>query len=260
MTKLFLFFASATILATNNPDNLPQFNSEGTDEPRGLTPVEIYYNMHKGDSLASVCTGTEAGGTLEHAKLLPFSGNNYRYFDTMSYVWGHAFMSDKMMYTLQNSYAELEVSAPGRIFTYMETGLRNGGPIPGHRTHQNGRSIDLMVPLLKDSVPYYGLDTIGGWHYQLQFDDKGRLKSDTTIEIDFTLMGNQILSLEKQARLQGMRVKKVILMLALKPEFYATKSGKKVKNKAIYFAMNLPEATDRQHDDHFHVDFEPLPK
>lgn len=255
MIRYVLYFTGAALLSA--PSHAP--HNTGSQEPfHGLTPVEIYYNMHKGDSLASVCTGTEADGTLEHAKMLPFSGKNYRYFDTMSYVWGHAYMSDKMRNTLEASYAEMETLAPGRIFTYMETGLRNGGPIPGHRTHQNGRSIDLMVPLLKDSVPYYGLDTIGGPHYQLQFDDKGRLKSDSTVEIDFTLMGEQILSLERQAKKQGLHVKKVILMLALKPEFYATKPGKKVKAKGIYFAMNLPEATDKQHDDHFHVDFEPV--
>jgi len=257
MTRLFFTTASAVLLTTHDPS---RFANRLADTPHVKTPVEVYYDMHKGDSLPSVCTGTEAGGTLEHAKLLAFSGRNYRYFDTMSYVWGHAFMSDKMRNTLEASYAELETSAPGRIFTYMETGLMNGGPIPGHRTHQNGRSIDLMVPLLKDSVPYYGLDTIGGDHYSLQFDDKGRLKSDSTIEIDFTLIGTQILSLDKQARVQGLHVKKVILMLALKPEFYATKTGKKVKSKGIYFAMNLPEATDHQHDDHFHVDFEPVVK
>lgn len=257
MTKLALFFLSGFLLLTNNPDTLSGCFSN-TQNPPTLSPVEIYYNNNKGDSLPSVCTGTESGGTLEHAKLLPFSGKNYRYFDTMSYVGGHAYMSDKMRNTFELSYAELETTAPGRIFTYMETGLKNGGPIPGHRTHQNGRSIDLMVPLLKDSVPYYGLDTIGGWHYSLQFDDKGRLKTDSTIEIDFTLMGQQILSLEKHARTQGLHVKKVILMLSLKPEFYATKTGKKVKAKGIYFAMNLPELTDKQHDDHFHVDFEPL--
>jgi penicillin-insensitive murein DD-endopeptidase len=53
-------------------------------------------------------------------------------------------------------------------------------------------------------------------------------------------------------------VKKVILMLELKDDFYATPNGKKVKNKGIYFAMNLPEGTNKQHDDHIHVDIEPV--
>jgi penicillin-insensitive murein DD-endopeptidase len=225
-------------------------------EPK--TPTELYYERNKGDSLPSICTGTEAGGTLTHAKLIPFSGTNYRYFDAESYLQGHAFMSDKMANTLLASYKELEALAPGRIFSYMESGLQNGGPIPGHRTHQNGRSVDLMVPLMKDSVPYYSLDSIGGWHYTLDFDDKGRYSRDSTVAIDFNLLAMQVLSLDRQARKNGLHVKKVILKLELKDDFYSTPQGKKVKSKGIYLAMNLPPATNKQHDDHFHVDFEPL--
>jgi penicillin-insensitive murein DD-endopeptidase len=226
----------------------------------GGSAVEQYYLANKGDSLPSVCTGNEAGGTLEHAKLLPFSGINYCYFDTESYLWGHAFMSDKMMETLLASYKELEQTAPGRRFMYMECGLRDGGPIPGHRTHQNGRSVDLMVPLVKDGQLYYGLDTIGGDHYALDFNDDGSYRYDSTIVIDFNTLALQILSLDKQARKQGLHVKKVILKLELKDEFYATPNGKKVRSKGIYLALNLPPNVNKQHDDHFHVDFEPVVK
>lgn len=226
--------------------------------PPKINRMEEYYFAHKGDSLPSVCTGTEAGGTLSHAKLLPFSGSNYRYFDSSSYISGHAFMSDKMMHTLEASFAEMELTAPGRKFSYMESGVEFGGPIPGHRTHQNGRSVDLMVPLLKDSLPYYALDTIGGWHYRLDFNEHGKYTADTTVSIDFNLIGLWVLALDKHARKNGLHVKKVILMLELKDNFYASTNGKKVKNKGIYLAMNLPPATNKQHDDHFHVDFEPI--
>jgi penicillin-insensitive murein DD-endopeptidase len=232
-------------------------SSNGPDQPAS-NRIQEYYNANKGDSLPSICHGTEAGGSMEHGKLLPFQGENYRCYDTGSYFEGHEFVSDKMMNTLLNSYAELKTTAPGRMWCYMETGLQNGGPIPGHRTHQNGRSADLMVPLMKDSVPYYGFDSIGGWHYRLVFDDKGRYINDSTIAIDFNLLALQVLSLDKHARKQGMHVKKVILMLELKDEFYATPNGKKVKSKGIYFAMNLPEGTNKQHDDHIHVDIEPV--
>lgn len=221
--------------------------------------IEQYYQKNKGDSLPSKIHGTEAAGTLDRAKLLPFSSGNFRYFDTMSYLSGHAFMSDKMQQTLLASYKELEVTAPGRIFTYMESGLQNGGIIPGHRTHQNGLSVDLMVPLVKDGQPYYKFDTIGGWHYGLEFDDKGRWMNDSTISIDFNLLGLQILSLDKQARKLGYHVKKVILKLELKDDFYATVNGKSVRRKGIYLAMNLPPNVNKQHDDHFHVDFEMVP-
>ncbi len=242
------------------PAALLLFNACNAQPPvlPALNLVEQYYETNKGDSLPSVCTGTEAGGTLEHAKLLPFSGPNFRYFDTASYLWGHAYMSDKMQQTLLDSYKELEQTIPGRIFSYMESGLKGGGQIPGHRTHQNGRSVDLMVPLVKDGIPYYGLDMIGGAHYSLEFDEKGRYVSDSTISIDFNVLGMQLLSLDKQARKHGLRVKKVILRLELKDDFYATPAGKKVRSKGIYLAMNLPPNVNKQHDDHFHVDFEPV--
>jgi penicillin-insensitive murein endopeptidase len=248
--QLIFYFISAIAIGagsfSSTPDEIP------------VNRVQKYYNEHKGDSLASICHGTEAGGSMEHGKLMPFEGVNFRCYDTGSYLMGHEFMSDKMMNTLLNSYNELNTSAPGRKFCYMESGLVNGGPIPGHRTHQNGRSVDLMVPLVKDSMPYYGLDSCGGYHYSLDFDDQGRYTRDSTISIDFNLLGLQILSLDKQARKLGLHVKKVILKLELKDDFYATPNGKKVKNKGIYLAMNLPPATNKQHDDHFHVDFEPV--
>lgn len=235
----------------------PGNNKSGPDQPP-VNIIQNYYEENRGDSLPSVCRGTEAGGSMEHGKLMPFHGENYRCYDTGSYLEGHEFVSDKLMNTLLNSYAELKTTAPGRMWCYMETGLKNGGPIPGHRTHQNGRSADLMVPLMKDSVPYYGFDSLGGWHYALKFDDKGRYVNDSTIAIDFNLLALQVLSIDKHARKQGMHIKKVILMLELKDEFYATPNGKKVKNKGIYFAMNLPEGTNKQHDDHIHVDIEPI--
>jgi penicillin-insensitive murein endopeptidase len=231
------------------------------DPPVPLTnaqKIEQYYEKNKGDSIPSRIQGIESAGTVEHTKLLPFSQDNFRYFDTMSYLRGHAFMADKMQQTLLASYKELETAAPGRIFTYMESGLQNGGIIPGHRTHQCGLSVDLMVPLVKDGQPYYKLDTIGGKHYSLDFDDKGRWLQDSAVTIDFNLLGLQILSLDKQARKQGMHVKKVILKLELKDDLYATLNGKSVKRKGIYLAMNLPPNVNKQHDDHFHVDFELL--
>lgn len=52
-----------------------------------------------------------------------------------------------------------------------------------------------------------------------------------------------------------MYVKKVILKINLKDEFYHTLSGKKVKKKGIYLVMALPKLIDDLHDDHYHVDF-----
>ena len=62
-------------------------------------------------------------------------------------------------------------------FVYGETGWAGGGRFKPHRTHQNGTSVDFMVPVRNDagaSVPLprgYG-DRYG---YDLEFDASGHL-------------------------------------------------------------------------------------
>ena len=68
-------------------------------------------------------------------------------------------------------------------------------------------------------------------------------------------MAKHILELEKAARKRDMFIKKVLLKINLKDEFYKTKSGKIVKEKGIYFAKYLPKVIDNMHDDHYHIDF-----
>ena len=55
---------------------------------------------------------------------------------------------------LQATEAELERTQPGVKFVYGETGWPDGGPMPPHRTHRNGMSVDFMVPVRdKDQFP-----------------------------------------------------------------------------------------------------------
>lgn len=232
-------------------DSIPAEEDEATAK---------YYREHQGNEKPSLCRGNEGSGSLEHAKLLPFSGKNYRYFDRSSYLGGRAFMSDGLRDILSGSFRELEQTCPGRNFLYMECSREQGGRIPPHRTHQNGRSVDLGVPLVSRGKPYYKADSLGAAHYLLDFDDKGRLKTDSSIHIDFEVLGRELLSLDKQARQQGLQIKKVILRLELKDDLFATESGKEVKKRRIYFASTLTPAINALHDDHFHVDFEPLKK
>ena len=68
-------------------------------------------------------------------------------------------------------------------------------------------------------------------------------------------MGKHILALEKAANKHNMFIKKVLLKINLKDDFFKTKSGKKVNSKGIYFAKYLPKLIDDAHDDHYHIDF-----
>ena len=115
--------------------------------------------------------------------------------------------------------------------------------------------MDLMMPLIKDGKPYYGLDTIGVDHYALTFDNQGRYVKDETIHIDFDLVARQVLLLEHFANQEGLEIAKLIIKVELKDELFSTPYGKLLKERGIYVVKGLSPLVNELHDDHFHVDF-----
>jgi penicillin-insensitive murein DD-endopeptidase len=220
--------------------------------------IEKYYLKHKGNSMPSVSEGTVSNGSIKNAKLMPFSGDNYQYFDKWSYMQGRAFLNGSVLKSVLNSYGILHTSTPGRKFTVMECSHKEGGKLWPHRTHQNGLSVDFMMPLKKDNKPYYGLDSKGVKHYLLQFDNAGKYIKDKSIHVDFNLVAKHILNLDASARKQGYKVKKVIIKIEFKDDLYATKYGKRLRKKGIYVVKGLTPKINELHDDHYHIDFAKL--
>lgn len=217
---------------------------------------EAFYKKNKGDNQPSQSVGTVSAGSLKNGKLMPYKGNNFAYFDSLSYVKGRAFVHDKVKKAVLATYSTLEQLHPNRMFYLMECSNKNGGKMFPHRTHQNGLSVDFMVPKIKNGKPCYDLDKTGADHYFLAFDKQGRYIEDTSISIDFNLLAQHILLLEKEARKKGIKIKKVIINTDLKDELFATEYGKKLKTSGIYIAQNLSPLINSLHDDHIHVDFE----
>jgi penicillin-insensitive murein endopeptidase len=155
-------------------------------------------------------------------------------------------------------YSSLGKKYPGRIFQLMECSNEKGGKIWPHHTHQNGLSVDFMMPLIKDSLPYYKLDDLGKEHYLLTFDNNGCYSNNKEVKIDFDLVAKQILILDEQARKNGLKIKKVIIKIELKDELFSTPNGKKLKAKGIYVVKALTPLINGLHDDHFHIDFEEI--
>ncbi|MFT6747487.1 MAG: penicillin-insensitive murein endopeptidase [Glaciecola sp.] len=217
--------------------------------------LEKYYQKHKGNDIPSVSVGTVSKGSIKNAKLLPFSGANYEYFDKWSYLQGRAFLHGSVLNSVLNSYSSLNGSNPGRKFRVMECSHQKGGKLWPHRTHQNGLSVDFMMPLKKDDKPYYGLDSKGVKHYLLEFDNAGKYEKDKSVQVDFDLVAKHILQLNASARKQGYKIKKVIIKIEFKDDLYATKHGKKLKQQGIYVVMGLTPKINELHDDHYHIDF-----
>lgn len=221
-------------------------------------PVDPRILAHYQESLhtkSSLAKGTVSDGSLENGYMVPFKGDNYRYFDEISYVSDRAFLHEKVLNTALGAYKELNKLHPNRKFVIMECSNKNGGKIYPHRTHQNGLSIDFMSPLIKDGKPYYDLDILGGRHYLLDFDAQGRYLKDLSVKIDFEMMAQHIWQLHQQGKKNGVKIKKVILNTNLKDDLFATATGKILKNSGIYFVQALRPLINSLHDDHYHIDF-----
>lgn len=220
-----------------------------------IDSIKEYQKKHPNVGISN-SIGTVSEGKLVNAWLIPFKGKNFEYFSSKSYLAGRAFVHSKLHATVMNTYLKMEKLIPNRKFRIMECSNEKGGKLHPHRTHQNGLSIDFMMPLALNKKPYYELDDLGASHYWLEFNTKGEYVKNTGVKIDFEVVAQHILNLNELGKKQGVRIKKVIINTDLKDELFATSSGKKLKTSGIYIVKSLTPMINGLHDDHYHIDFE----
>ena len=118
--------------------------------------------------------GSIRDGTLEHGKRLPTTGPNYRAYGRLPATLGRNNLHGTVRDVVLEAYAALEEILPGVHFVYGETGRSRGGPFAPHHTHQNGLSIDFMVPVRSASGPARLPTHLGNkYGYGVDFDKKG---------------------------------------------------------------------------------------
>lgn len=102
---------------------------------------------------------------------MPLRGNNVTAYSLADRGFGRTYVHSSVHAVLVDAFQKLEVSAPGKVFVYRETGFSDGGPFKPHKTHQNGLSVDLMVPVLQagESVPLPG-NLLNRYGYDMGFD------------------------------------------------------------------------------------------
>ncbi|MDB5255907.1 MAG: hypothetical protein JWM14_602 [Chitinophagaceae bacterium] len=208
--------------------------------------------------------GTSGNGSLQHGRRMLFRGNNFQYFNFLSYLKGNCFVHEKVKQSLIDAYMICETTCPGITFYTGEGSMRRGGPyIFNHRTHQNGLSVDLLLNYKKNNEPYDPVGLLNAYGYGLDTDEKGKVNKSKPInryaddtQLDFETNARFLLALDDACRKNGVRIRIVILKTALKPFLFATPSGKKLQDRHIRFAHTLTPMLNQAHDDHFHVDFE----
>ena len=198
-------------------------------------------------SAPSQSIGSVANGSIKHAKRIPFRGDNFTTYSLLGYLAGRTFAHETVRDIVLDAYKDCATTSPEHVFVLGESGCRKGGRFLPHRTHQNGLSVDFMVPMKKKGVPYRCFHIANLWGYGMEFDTKGRMGE---VEIDFEAAALHLLALKKAAEKRGWAMQKVIFDPVLRPKLLATSVGSKIKN--------LPFTKRRviiRHDDHYHIDF-----
>ena len=198
----------------------------------------------------SVCYGTTSRGRLEGGVALPRRGPNFSPYSELGVTAGRTYVHSTVARIVIDAYAALERAASGKHFVYGETGWASGGSFKPHRTHQNGLSVDFMVPVLDaagNSVPLPA--TLGNrYGYALEFDHRGRLDRLT---IDFDAIAEHLVQLAQAAHKHGAGIALVILDPDYVRRVHESRRGADVR-QAISFMTARPWV---RHDDHYHVDF-----
>ncbi len=198
----------------------------------------------------SVCYGTTSNGFLKKGVALPKEGENFQPFSSLAVFLGRTYIHSTVKAIVTGAYGNLAKQFPDKVFVYGETGWKEGGEIYPHKTHQNGTSVDFMVPVVDKQGKSVPLPTsvFNKFGYNLEFDKNGKYENLT---IDFEALAAHIYFLNETARKQKVGIQRVIFDPRLQPLLFKTKYGRKLKGKLKF---NSKQAWVR-HDEHIHVDF-----
>lgn len=198
----------------------------------------------------STCYGTTSNGKIENAVPLPSEGTNFVSYGKTPELAGRTYVHTTVRDVLVEAYRILETEQPGKVYKYAETGLKRGGLFRPHKTHQNGLSVDFMVPVIDAQgrsvhLPTHPLNKYG---YDIEFDRYGKFEN---YRIDYEALAAHLVVLHRVAESQEVKIWRVIFDPDLAPNLLKTKYGNAIA-KTI-FIPTKPSWV--RHDEHYHVDF-----
>lgn len=197
----------------------------------------------------SICYGTAFKGRLENGVQLPEDGANFKSYSNLGSALGRTWVHSSVRDVVITTYKNLESSAPGKKYMYGETGKKNGGSFKPHKTHQNGLSVDFMVPVFdeKGQSIFLPISIFNKFGYGIEFDEKGRYGK---YRIDYEAMSAHIYELHREAVRSGIGIRIVIFDPVLQAGLFNTRHGD-------YLKKNLSFSGKRswvRHDEHYHVE------
>ena len=199
----------------------------------------------------SISYGTTSNGSLENGSQLPSEGSNFIGYSTVARLAGRTYVHSEVKEIIVSAYKSLEISMPGKVFKYAETGFEEGGQFRPHKTHQNGLSVDFMTPMISpggvsEHLPTHPFNKFG---YNIEIDPEGNYGD---LKVDYAALAAHIVELDKEAKRKGYKLWRVIFDPKLRPYLFVTEYGN-------YLQDNVQFSKKRswvRHDEHYHVDFE----
>lgn len=198
----------------------------------------------------SICYGTTSNGKLEGGVKLPTEGRNFVSYSKTAEFLGRTYVHSKVKEIIVAAYKWLETEEPNKLYKYAESGFEEGGRFRPHKTHQNGLSVDFMVPVINkvgNSV-YFPTNIFNKFGYSIEFDAVGKYEE---YRIDYEALAAHIVALHKAAINKGVNLWRIIFDPKLQPYLMGTKYGE-------YLKANIQFSKKRswvRHDEHYHVDF-----
>lgn len=214
---------------------------------------------------------------------LPPSGPGWRSTSSIVGAMGRQYLRAVPMQALQAALTALHEADPGRVFVVADSGHDDGGPFPPHATHRDGRSVDILVPLIDGHGAPTTLSTWPWnlWGYCWHLDDDGRVRGlrweakpvelpllgatrlcptigsdddddDDDRRLDFEALAQLIVAVEREARVRGSGIERVIIA----PEYRATLLATPTGRTFGPLAARVPKMSAWvRHDEHVHIDF-----
>lgn len=199
----------------------------------------------------SQCYGTTSHGKIDNAVQLPTLGSNFIIYNQLGGFLGRNYVHSLVSNIVLAAYANLSNNNPKVKYKYAETGWRNGGQFKPHKTHQNGLSVDFMVPVIneEDKSVYFDTSMKTKFGYDVEFDNMGKFQK---YQIDFESLAAHLVALDRIAKKNGIELKRVIFAPELRTQLFKTSQGNYLQNNITF----MKSKAWVRHDEHYHIDFD----
>lgn len=177
-------------------------------------------------------------------KAMPISGENFSSYCIPCIAALRTYARTPVIDSVVAAYSDLSKSHPKTKFLYGEIGFPDGGQFRPHKTHREGLSVDLMVPLKGGKV--IKTNALNRYGYDVEFNKSGR---GVQGDIDFAGLNALVVALGKQAKERGGKIRRIFFAPDLQPELQAADAG------ALSGIRFNKQQSWVRHDDHIHVDF-----